>query len=57
MSIKMTHSLFNNGCRSGCMLIARDKISARNENQKEKRQQQQKQQTNENKHFKKTMTT
>ena len=55
MSIKTTHSLFNNGCRSGCMVIARDKISARNENQKEKRQQQQKQQQkNENKHFKKT---
>ena len=45
---------FNNGCWSGYIFKARDKILARNENQREKRQQQQKQQkTNKNKHLKK----
>ena len=49
-----SYNQFNNGCRSGYIFTARDKILARDENQREKRQQQQKQRkTNKNKHLKK----
>ena len=50
-----SYNQFNNGCRSGYIFTARDKLLARNENQREKRQHQQKQRkTNKNKHLKKT---